>query len=314
MRRPEFRADPFCGGGLYGEPGRLTARQLSRRRESLRYRERCEAWKRADGRSPGCRGPSIALLSGRHEQPLSHVLKVPHLYAVKAEERVLAKHRLRRAHRPLAVPEKKQASVAEAAGQGQIVQYDDGGETLGVLLAGNPGVKFLAIMKNYNEDRMLWAISRGVRGVILRRELMKLLPDHSFFITEDQSQQEILVGVNRKFPAFLTQRLEFKSQVPRLRPGALVSIMAGGKPATKARKELKEALTASAPIFAAKPFFMSDEFSLVDAAIVPILWRLQRYKVELPRQAKPVIQYAERMFARESFQASLSEAEREMME
>jgi DNA-binding NarL/FixJ family response regulator len=56
-----------------------------------------------------------------------------------------------------------------------IMQYDDGGETLGVLLAGNPGVKFLAIMKNYNEDRMLWAISRGVRGVILRRELMKLL-------------------------------------------------------------------------------------------------------------------------------------------
>ena len=57
----------------------------------------------------------------------------------------------------------------------EIMQYDDGGETLSVLLAGNPGVKFLAIMKNFNEDRMLWAISRGVRGVILRRELMKLL-------------------------------------------------------------------------------------------------------------------------------------------
>jgi len=57
----------------------------------------------------------------------------------------------------------------------EIMQYDDGGETLSVLLAGNPGVKFLAIMKNFNEDRMLWAITRGVRGVILRRELMKLL-------------------------------------------------------------------------------------------------------------------------------------------
>jgi len=57
----------------------------------------------------------------------------------------------------------------------ELMQYDDGGETLGALLAGNPGVKFLAIMKNYNEDRMLWAITRGVRGVILRRELMKLL-------------------------------------------------------------------------------------------------------------------------------------------
>ena len=88
----------------------------------------------------------------------------------------------------------------------------------------------------------------------------------------------------------------------------------GEKTASKARKMLRDSLTAGAEVFAAKPYFLSDEFSLVDAAIVPILWRLQRYKVELPRQAKPVIQYAERMFARESFQASLSEADREMME
>jgi DNA-binding NarL/FixJ family response regulator len=55
------------------------------------------------------------------------------------------------------------------------MRYDDGGETLGMLLAGNPGVKFLAVMKNFNEDSMLWAITQGVRGVILRREVMKLL-------------------------------------------------------------------------------------------------------------------------------------------
>ena len=88
----------------------------------------------------------------------------------------------------------------------------------------------------------------------------------------------------------------------------------GEKMAGKARKMLRDSLTAGAEVFAAKPYFLSDEFSLVDAAIVPILWRLKRYKIELPRQARPVMQYAERMFARESFQASLSEAEREMME
>lgn len=86
----------------------------------------------------------------------------------------------------------------------------------------------------------------------------------------------------------------------------------GEKTASKARKMLRDSLTAGVEVFAAKPFFLSDEFSLVDAAIVPILWRLERYKIELPRQAKPVMQYAERMFARDSFQASLSEAEREM--
>ena len=51
----------------------------------------------------------------------------------------------------------------------------DGGETLGQLLAGNPSVKFLMVMEKSNEDRMLWAISQGVRGVILRSELLKLL-------------------------------------------------------------------------------------------------------------------------------------------
>jgi RNA polymerase-associated protein len=83
---------------------------------------------------------------------------------------------------------------------------------------------------------------------------------------------------------------------------------------TKARKVLRDSLTASAEVFGAKPFFLSDEFSLVDATIIPVLWRLKHYHIELPRQAKPVMQYAARMFARDSFKASLSDAEREMME
>lgn len=83
---------------------------------------------------------------------------------------------------------------------------------------------------------------------------------------------------------------------------------------TKARKILRDSLTSSAEVFGAKPFFLSDEFSLVDATIIPVLWRLKLYRIELPRQAKPVMQYAARMYARESFQASLTDAEREMME
>jgi RNA polymerase-associated protein len=83
---------------------------------------------------------------------------------------------------------------------------------------------------------------------------------------------------------------------------------------TKARKMLRDSLTASAEVFGAKPFFLSDEFSLVDATIIPVLWRLKHYRIDLPRQAKPVMQYAARMFARDSFKSSLSEAEREMME
>ena len=86
------------------------------------------------------------------------------------------------------------------------------------------------------------------------------------------------------------------------------------KTAAKARKTLRDSLAASVEVFNAKPYFLSDEFSLVDATITPILWRLQYYRIELPSQAKPVLDYAERMFARDSFKASLTEAEKEMRE
>ncbi len=83
---------------------------------------------------------------------------------------------------------------------------------------------------------------------------------------------------------------------------------------TKSTKELRESLLAIAPIFAEKPFFMSDEFSLVDCCIAPILWRLPSLGIEFRagKQSKPLLKYMDNLFERESFQASLSEQEREM--
>ena len=86
----------------------------------------------------------------------------------------------------------------------------------------------------------------------------------------------------------------------------------GEKTSAKARKILRDSIASSADVFGAKPYFLSDDFTLVDASIAPILWRLKHYKIELPIQAKPVMQYAERVFARESFVASLTETEQEM--
>jgi stringent starvation protein A len=82
----------------------------------------------------------------------------------------------------------------------------------------------------------------------------------------------------------------------------------------KATKELKESITAIAPIFAEKPFFMSEEFTLVDCCIAPILWRLPSLGVDIrsSKQTKPLLAYMDSLFARESFQESLSEQEREM--
>ena len=86
----------------------------------------------------------------------------------------------------------------------------------------------------------------------------------------------------------------------------------GEKKQARARKSLKEMLIASAEVFAAKPFFLSDEFSLVDATIAPILWRLKFLGIELPASAQPVTDYMERIFRRESFTASLTQLEAEM--
>ena len=84
------------------------------------------------------------------------------------------------------------------------------------------------------------------------------------------------------------------------------------KVAAKARKILRDSLASSVDVFAIKPFFLNDEFTLVDASIAPILWRLKHYKIDLPDQAQPVMDYAERLFARESFIESLTEIESEM--
>lgn len=86
----------------------------------------------------------------------------------------------------------------------------------------------------------------------------------------------------------------------------------GEKAVAKARKELRESLTMVAPLFKQMPHFMSEEFSLMDCALIPLMWRMPKYRIDLPDQALPILDYAERMFTRESFQMSLSEAEREM--
>lgn len=78
------------------------------------------------------------------------------------------------------------------------------------------------------------------------------------------------------------------------------------------RKDLRDSLVAVTPIFEQKPFFMSEEFSLLDCAIAPLLWRLPSFGIELPPAAKALINYAERMFDRESFKESLTESEREL--
>ncbi len=82
---------------------------------------------------------------------------------------------------------------------------------------------------------------------------------------------------------------------------------------TKLRKEFSESLAAIDPIFAEMPYFMNEDFTLVDCAVAAILWRLPLMGIELQKsKCGNLLAYADRLFARESFQASLSDSEREM--
>ena len=82
--------------------------------------------------------------------------------------------------------------------------------------------------------------------------------------------------------------------------------------AANARKSLRDNLMALAPIFAQNPYFMSQEFSLTDMCMGPLLWRLPHYGVKLTAQAKPLVKYADKLFERRAFQSSLSPVEQEM--
>ena len=84
---------------------------------------------------------------------------------------------------------------------------------------------------------------------------------------------------------------------------------------SKARKELRESIISISPIFSEKPFFMNEEFSLVDCCVAPILWRLKAVDIKLPeRSTRPLQKYMKMMFERDAFRASLTETELEMHE
>ncbi len=118
------------------------------------------------------------------------------------------------------------------------------------------------------------------------------------------------------YPVARAQSRLFVHRIQRDWCTAVDTIMAGKSKETvidRARKELRESLVTIAPIFDGKPFFMSEEFTLVDCCVAPILWRLPVLGIELPpKQGKPILDYMDRMFDRDSFQASLSEAELDM--
>ena len=84
------------------------------------------------------------------------------------------------------------------------------------------------------------------------------------------------------------------------------------KNAASARAAIRDGLAMIAPIFAKQPFMLGEEFSMVDVAIAPLLWRLNHYGIELPKQAAPLLKYAERIFTRPAYIEAMTPSEKAM--
>src|SRR5438309_9005132 len=80
----------------------------------------------------------------------------------------------------------------------------------------------------------------------------------------------------------------------------------------KARNLVRDSLLQIAPVFTKHKYMLGEEYSMLDVAITPLLWRLDYYGILMPKTAAPLMKYAERLFSRPAFSEALTSAERGM--
>lgn len=115
-------------------------------------------------------------------------------------------------------------------------------------------------------------------------------------------------------PVYPVARAETRKMMHRVEQDwyYLMNCILRDENAEQARANLLESLSSLDPVFSDKPYFLSDEFSLLDCALSPLLWRLPQLGVEITAEYKGLTAYMQRVFKRDSFQASLTDAERQI--
>ncbi len=86
------------------------------------------------------------------------------------------------------------------------------------------------------------------------------------------------------------------------------------KPNKLLRTTISRDLSVLATYLKSMPFWLGEDFSLVDCFIAPLIWRLKHYGIELPAQTSAIAAYSNRVFNRDSFVKSLSSTERDMLQ
>ena len=167
-----------------------------------------------------------------------------------------------------------------------------------------------------------------VDGVNLPEDLLDLNPYHSVPTLVDRDlvlydSRVIIEYLDERFPhpplmpVDPVSRAQFRLALFRIEKdwysqATQIENAADKRQAARARKVLTESIVASADVFSVKKYFLSDEFSLVDCSIAPILWRLPSYDIQLGEESENILKYMDNVFSRPSFQQSLSELEQEM--
>lgn len=114
-------------------------------------------------------------------------------------------------------------------------------------------------------------------------------------------------------PVYPVARAETRKMMYRIEQdwyGLANRIQTQTEPSPEAQGLLTESLLAIEAVFADKQYFLSEEFSLLDCVLAPLLWRLPALGVSIPESATGIMQYMERLFKRDSFESSLTDAER----
>ena len=195
------------------------------------------------------------------------------------------------------------------------------------LYSGNTCIRSHQVRFVLAEKGILTEIT-NVDGSVVPEDLMALNPYVSLPTLIDR---ELILYDSRVIVEYLDERYPHPPLMPvspveraKLRlglvtierdfvePAVALDLVLGTRVENAHRKKLKSLLTSSADLFGIQRYFLSDDFTIVDCVIAPILWRLDLFGIELSGNKKSIYSYMERIFSRVAFKESMTEDEEEM--
>lgn len=179
-----------------------------------------------------------------------------------------------------------------------------------VLAEKGVGVDVINVDHNHPNEDLAELNPYNTLPTLLDRELVLYHPNVIMEYLDERFPHPPLL------PVYPVARAKSRLMIYRIERDwySLLRYIEGADPvvADQARVQLRDGLLALEPVFANTPYFLSEDFTLIDCTIGPLLWRFPMYGIDLPDSAQGLYDYMDRVFERESFQASLTDSEREI--